>query len=338
MTKKDLNSCFDRMTPDPAQKQKMLGEIISGQKEELKPLKRPVKHLYLLAALVALAVLTMTTALAISFGWHEKLIEYLNPSDEQMTALDGAADTPDATITKNGVTITVKQTLADSLGIYVIYEMTVPDDIELTDDIRWAQYILDIPLAQADESHTLGTTSATVLEQSAHKRTVLIYSQRTAPSENGSIRLQFKDLIDYSNTGVTNNVLAAMSAPLIEDDWALEWDFSYVDTSKTIEVNKPLSINGSEDTITRVVVSPMSACVFVKGDDILGSARPVINFKDYSQITYEDIGLKNKSFMYYLADEDNMVYVNQLYYRFLNIINVEDVVSITVGDVTIPID
>jgi hypothetical protein len=334
MTKSDLIGCFERMNPNPAQKQRMLDRILGGGKEEAKPLNRSAKHVYLTAALIALAVLTMTTALAIGFGWHQKLIEYLEPSEEQMAALDGAADTPDATITKNGVTITVKQTLADSFGIYVLYEMTVPEDIELTDDIWWGFSYLDVPTVKTDEYVTMGTSGPEILEQTGNKRTVLYHAQKTAPFENGHLKLLLMDLQIVKRNDATGSM---QITPLIEGEWELEWEFNFVDTSKTLEVNEPGSSNGSENTITKIVISPMSGCAYITGDDIVGSARPAVNFKDGTQIEF-DSKSKNASFGYYLVDEDSMLYANHLYYRFETIIDLDDVKNITIGAVTIPIE
>lgn len=334
MNKKDLIGCFDKVTPDHSQKQKMLKIILDSKKGEMVPVKRTTKRLSLTAAVIAICILTATTALAIDFGWHEKLIAYLNPSEEQMETLSGAVSAPNATLTKNGVTITVKQTLADSFGIYVLYEMTVPEEIELSDDITWRFSHLDVPTGQTDEACSIGSGSTKILEQTGNKRTVLLHFQETAPFENGYIELELADLGYLTDVGTPETKFV----PLVEGKWDLKWEFSYVDTSKMVEVNKPVSINGSENTITKIIISPMSVCAYVKGDDILMSGvRPVVNFKDGSQIAY-DVQSKNKSFSYYLIDEDNKIYANQLYYRFENIINRDDVASITIGDVTIPIN
>jgi hypothetical protein len=325
------------MNPNPAQKQRMLGKILGGGKEDAQPLKRSAKHFYLTAALIALAVLTMTTALAIGFGWHEKLIKYLSPSDEQMAALDGAADTPDATVTQNGVTITVKQTLADSFGIYVLYEMTVPENIELSDSIQWMFSHLDVPVGQTDDYVTMGVGSTEILEQSGNTRTVLLHQQFTAPFENGYIELVFLNLGYYNFPEVPQENSAPEFITLVEGEWNLKWEFSFEDTGKTIEVNEPVSYNGSENTLTRIVLSPMSVCAYITGDDIVGSARPAVNFKDGTQIEF-DAKSNNASFGYYLVDEETLLYANHLYYRFENIVDLEDVESITIGDVTVPIE
>ena len=332
MNKKELIDCFDSVTPVHNQKQKMLNTILNSRKEKVLPVKRAAKRVSLAAAVIGICVLTATTALAINLGWNEKLIEYLNPSEKQVETLGGAVDTPEATLTKNGVTITVKQTLADSFGIYVLYEMTVPEKIELNNDIKWGLEVLDITTGQTD-AISCGTISSEILEQTLNKRTVLLHVQKTIPFENGYVKLILKDLEYVSKNAVTGNI---EFTPLVEGEWELNWDLNYIDTSKTIEVNEPVSINGSKDTITKIIISPMSVCVFVKGDDILMGVRPVVTFKDGNKIAY-DAQSKNKSFIYYLIDEDNMTYANQLYYRFENIIDIDDVDNITIGDKIIPI-
>jgi len=334
MNKNDLVDCFNSATPSSAQKQKMLKKILDSRQGGTVPLRRTTKRLSLTAAVIILCVLTATTALAIGLGWNGKLMEYLKPSEEQMETLSGAVGMPEATVTQNGVTITVKQTLADSFGVYVLYEMTVPEGIELNNDIRWKIEILDVPTEKTGEAVTAGSGGSEILEQTGNKRTVLYHLDTTAPFKNGDMKLILKDLTQYTRNEETDSIEIT---PVVEGEWDLAWKFTFVDTSKTIEVNKPLSINGSKNTITKIVISPMSFCAFVKGDDILGGARPVVNFKDGSKITYDDLGYENKSFGYYLIDEANMIYQNQLYYRFKNVINVDAVEKVTIGDVTIPI-
>lgn len=346
MNKHDLIGCFDRVAPEHKQKQKMLHTILDSRKEKMLPVKRAAGRLSLAAAVIIICAFTATTAFAINLGWHEKLIEYLNPSAEQMEMLSNAVSTPNASLTKNNITITVKQTLADSFGIYVLYEMTVPEEIALNDDITWDIYYLKLTTVQTDTVISHSSGSSEILEQTGNKRTVLLHFSQTAPIENGFAKLTLKDLGYVANA----RTKTAEFVTLVAGEWELKWAFSYVDASKTIEVNKPVSINGGEYTITKIVISPMSVCVFAKwgmdylGDDdysdaILLCTRPIVNFKDGSQLAY-DHSSKNASFGFHLvdqSDESEGIYESQLYYRFEHIINLDDVESITIGDLTIPV-
>ena len=298
----------------------------------LSEVKIKSKHWMTVLVAAILVALLVTTALAINFGWHIKLIEYFNASEEQMESLDMAIGMPEATVTHNGVTITVKQTLADAFGIYVVYEMTVPDNIELDDNVLWAFTVFSVPSAETEDYVSVSTIGTTILEQNGNKRTVLLHKQVSSPFTNGKIELIFQNLIYF-----VLNDKSRPYMPLVEGEWELEWDFTYVDTGKTIELNLPLSIDGSDNTISKLVVSPMSICAFVTGDTIVGSVQPIVNFKDGSSITYSSQD-NNASFSVYLSDAENEIFVNQLYYRFERIIELTDVASMQIGDVVISVN
>lgn len=285
-----------------------------------------------LAAVLALSILLSGVAIAIGLGWHEQLLNYLTPSKEQLSVLEGGVNTPEASVSQGGVTVTVKQTLADAFGIYVLYEMTVPDSVELNDNVGWESISLDVPVDKAGGYVAVYTTGSIILEQSRSKRTVLVHQQTSAPLKSGKIELILQNLISYDNTGEAKPFFA-----LIEGNWTLEWDFNYVDTGKTFEVSLPLSISGSRNTIEKAVVSPISVCIYVSGDSIQTGACPVVNFKDGSSVIF-DSKSRNAGFTYYLSDEENGVYMNQLYYRFENIVDLDAVSSIQLGDQLIPIE
>ena len=82
--------------------------------------------LALAAVLVCLAV--SGTALAVNFGLHEKLADLFQVNESNQTLVADAIDTPEAVYQKDGITITVKQTIADDSCIYAIYEVTVPEE------------------------------------------------------------------------------------------------------------------------------------------------------------------------------------------------------------------
>lgn len=171
------------------------------------------------AAVLAIAVLFSGTALAISLGWHIKLMEYLSPSEEQMQTLDGAVNMPESTVTQNGVTITVKQTLADAFGIYVLYEITVPDDVELDNDVRWSLEVLNVPTVKMDEYIVAGSGGSEILEQTGNKRTVLFHLDTTAGFENGDIKLTLRDLTRYTTNETTGSIEIT---PVVKGEWDLE--------------------------------------------------------------------------------------------------------------------
>lgn len=298
-------------------------ELILDAKTNVKK----IKHRFILCAAVLTAFLLMTTALAVNLGWHIKLLDYLKPSEKQIETLSDATNLSQASISKNGVTITVKQTLADKFGIYVLYEIIAPEDFEFNDNIQWSFTDLHFPYKQEDYV-VFGTHDLTTLEQDKNKRLELIYYENTAPIESGKMTLYLRDLCEYGADGtrVTYNTI-------IEGEWKLEWNFTYKDTGKNIETN----ISMGDSTIKGVYISPMSLCIYIDGD-VSRSIVPVIKlkFKDGSEIKYNNQN-ENLSFTNYLKDEQNKIYINKVSWRFENIIDLNNVDYIQINDIIIPI-
>jgi hypothetical protein len=67
---------------------------------------------------------------------------------------------------------------------------------------------------------------------------VLFHIRKTAPFENGDIKLTLRELEYIERNGVTG---PTEITPVVEGAWEPKWEFNYADTSKTVEVKKPLS-------------------------------------------------------------------------------------------------
>lgn len=287
---------------------------------------KKIKHRFILCVAVITTFLLMTTALAVNLGWHTKLLNYLKPNEKQLETLNKATNLSEVTVSNNGVTVTVKQTLADKFGVYVLYEITAPENFEFNDNIRWTLNALNLPYKQ-DDYVVFGTYDYTILEQDKNKRLELLYYENTAPIESGKMTLYLRDLCEYGSDGtrVTHNTL-------IEGEWQLEWDFDYKDTGKNIETN----IQMGNSTIKGVYISPMSLCVYLTGN-ISENMLPVIKFKDGSEIKYNEQN-ENLSFINYLKDEENKIYINKVSWRLENIIDLNNVDYIQIDDIIIPIN
>ena len=123
---------------------------------------------------------------------------------------------------------------------------------------------------------------------------------------------------------------------VLEGEWELEWDFTSYQQSKVIAVNQPIRINGRDKLITEVVISPISVCVYLQGDDKSTDTSINVNFDDGSCITYDPKN-PNAFFLVYLMNEDEMIYEHMLYYRFESLIDVGTVESISINNMTIPL-
>lgn len=330
--KSDLINCFSAITPSAEQKEKMLQRILANSNAaETQSVKRTSRRAFIILAASVLLVLIATTALAITFSWHEKLREFFhNPSSEQMESVNSGVATPEATMTKNGLTINILQTLADSNGCYVLYEVTAPEDIEFNDDLKWSWWVLHVPATPI--GYGGGIIQNRVVEQNGNQRTGLMFKQGPSSWETGKARLILRDLGYVKNAGLESMEWVTV----LEGEWELEWDFTSYQQSKVIAVNQPIRINGKDKLITEVVISPISVCVYLQGDDKSTDTSINVNFDDGSCITYDPKN-PNAFFLVYLMNEDEMIYEHMLYYRFENLIDVGTVENISINNMTIPL-
>lgn len=284
------------------------------------------KTAVLLAA--ALILLLATTAFAGGLGWHEKFIELFRPSGEHIAELEGATDMPEATVSHDGITVSVKQSLADAFGVYVLYEMSVLEDIVLDDGIGWAFEGLFAPHRKVEGSAIAALGGSEILEQSGSKRTVLIYETgNTTAIENGKLELFLMDLCPMDSSGMYGG------EPLVEGQWGLEWDFEYKDPGKWVRDDIPLG----GDIINELYISPISFCIRIVYDEKAPRVSPVVKFSDGSEIVIDPMSGK-VDLTGFLSNEPTGEYTYQYFYRFDELIELENVVSVQVGEVTIPIE
>lgn len=319
MHKNDLNRCFNEIVPTAEQTERMLHAILENRNEERERGKSVRRKLPLVAAIVI--CLAATTALAFNFGIHERLMEYFNVDQEESALLKQAVDTPEASIRKNGVTITVQQTIMDDFGIYILYEMTVPDTIELSDDIGWLMALPLVTLEQPEHASALGNN--VILEQDAHRRVGLVSAYASSsPMIEGPVRLVFRDLGYHTESGdfVT----------LIEGEWRLSWEITQNHSGRTYSPNQMIAIDGKQGTIEKVSISPISFHITTRGDHILYAPISIL-FKDGSHIAIDESSGK-KSPGGYLVDESNLLYEDHIYHRFYHAIDPDEAVAVIIND------
>ncbi len=316
MNNQNLYHFFDSLSPSDEQKEKMLAEIL---KKGEKTMKRTIKISMTAVAAVAICVLTSIAALAATFNWHEKLTAFLKPTPQQMEHLQGASARPQASVTNNGVTVNVLQTLTDRHGIYVLYEVIAPEGTELTKDSRFQLSSLDYDFEKSTDTG-FGTEGSKVIAADGNQMQMLLYSSCTGKITDQTITLTLCDLGD------------------IKGDWTLSWELNYVDLTKEIAVNQPVHVNETnQNVITNVYVSPMSIHMYVQGDDVLMALHPTITYRDGSQIQLDAVNNFNTSYIFSnFLEGDNRKGTCVIGYRFDRITDLDELESVTIGDVTVP--
>ena len=337
MRMNDLNSCFGNAAPTSEQKQRMLGTILEGKLENggIDTMGRGTRRLATVVALVAVLVLMASTALAVGLGWHERFMEYFGIGDTQTGLLDGAVGSPGLSVTDNGVTVNVLQTLADSQGVYVVFEATVPNNVELADETGFSVAFLEAETVR-QVGYASSVSGCEILDISGNK---IIAIADFFPSErirDGTLKLTVQD-VGYT----THEEGSTTFKTLISGDWSLEWDFTYKDTSKKISPNQAVDADG-EAVVTEISISPVSVCVIVEGsmraklEGLLDNAEVMVTLKDSSTIMYS-FRDENALYSSHYVNDGGVDYRYRMCNRFDRIIDPDDVVSVTLCGIMIPI-
>jgi len=355
----DLNHGFDRMTPTAQQKARMLDAVMEGRKKGATvKMKRKVRWKTALVAAAALFALTATTVFAVDLGWHEKFMEYFGIGEGQEALLDGAVDTPGLSVTENGVTFTVWQTITDSHGVYVFLDVTLPDDVtvpEVTDrsflpsDLGFGTHRIQVDTAGDDIFDQGGWE---FLSFEGNTFTVMLSSLRDEAISDGRISLHFEDIGYYDWDKVNAEMDAAEldenghmppifleMTIVIEGTWDLSWDYTYGDTSKIMLPDETVENAGVEGVIAKIAASPISISV----DALLDSAssdrvalwidQMVVTFRDGSELVC-DASISDSSYSAMRQDTGEYYF----YYRFDSLIDPDEIVSVTICDTVFPFD
>jgi len=339
----ELNGCFDDMAPDFEQKRRMLDAILERKDENggIISMKYRTKRLVAAVVLAAALVLVATTALAVGYGWHERFIEYFGIREGQTDLLEGAVSSPEMSITKNGVTVEVLQTLADSQGVYVIFEVTVPTGVELTEDTMFFSTFFVAETEQRSEGVRISASGWEVLYIAGNKMTMLANCNPADPIISGTLSLSLKDLGHVNRPEDFGPDSGTPFVTVIEGEWLLEWDFTYIDTTKKVLPNQ--TIGADDDSIvTEISISPISICVYAEGpsssplEDLLIRGSITVEFRDGSSLVYSAMDT-NSLFGRSIDSADAPLYRYRMFNRFSSIIDLEDVVSVTLCGVTIPL-
>jgi len=348
MTRKDIVDCFDNVKATEIQKQKMLNNILASKNTEVIPMRKRTRFsVALVAAVLTVLILGTGTVLAATLGWHTALLSHFNPTAEQVELLDDTVGTPDISITRDGLTISVLQSLADSFGVYILYEIVVDDEAFVFPE----EMLVGARLFRSGDSGdgvTSGSDEAVILENSRNRLTVLQQFHSTAPTTNENV-----SLLVFSLSYITDewDYDGRLIQPLFEDlfadnEWVFRWELDFVHMGTTLLPNVTVEYSGAVNTVTEIVISPLSAMIFFEGDRFHPNSTFVsINKSDGTTIVF---GAECEGAMFIRVpinaipgvecDNPDGGFSQSLHFSFDSVINVEDVESITIGDVVIPME
>lgn len=109
-------------------------DLILEAKEETKMKKtdtgRVARRLLLVAALIGILGITAVGAYFM-VDWDEIFWDRFTPTEEIASQLEGTLDSPMVTVTRDGATLSVRQTMTDGSVMWAVVELELPEDFDM---------------------------------------------------------------------------------------------------------------------------------------------------------------------------------------------------------------
>ncbi|MGM9577752.1 MAG: DUF4179 domain-containing protein [Evtepia sp.] len=280
-----------------------------------------------LAAAIALICLATTAAAAVTVHLHPAILDYFGVGQGRESLVEPGADSPVCTVAKNGVTVSVLQTVADSYGVYVFYEVKVPEEITLPEWVIWDNYDIEPPHAS---DAFFCSQNQEILEISDHHMvgavTLFSASQQV---EQGPITVSFRDLGYYNEN--QDFVLLA------QGQWSLTWTLHNIQPCTTSHPNQRVQTGNGEATINTIAISAISFNLISDGAKL--SEEPIsLRFADGSTLPVDmaSAGGTLGSVVSHMTDAETERYTCQVSNLFDNAIDPAQVTAVVIGETVLP--
>lgn len=128
-------------------------------------------------------------------------------------------------------------------------------------------------------------------------------------------------------------------------DWSMSFKIDYEDLSVDLPAGQTFTINGNSAVINELAISPLGADVTYTVDAVDGPSEPTgletnpenrVGYGNFT-VTFADSTTEEIGSGYGSWQEDGKTVVQKTYF-FNQIRDVDDIVSITVGDLTVPVE
>lgn len=330
-----LETLLDQENPDEARLQALLDQLDRQtgaapldpeagwadlqHRRSTRPKRRGLRRFPLALAAVLVCLAVSGTALAVNFGLHETLADLFQVNESNQTLVADAIDTPEAVYQKDGITITVKQTIADDSCIYAIYEVTVPEGITIPETAEPAAGVL-LPQLESSEGsrhQNAGGGYHEILKRGPHHWTALVTSEgNSAPLADNPIRLVF---LQFGYDTAEGSHVALEQEPIV-----LEWNLSKSTQAITVTPDQTVTVGNHTGKIETVSLSPISFTAFLSGT-IPETPSLKLILRDGTECTPKNLAQDVKA----LYTDDGQR--SSFFWRFEEIIDPSDVEKIVVG-------
>lgn len=255
----------------------MVLETLENLEEENPSVKKggntmKIKKRRVIWAAAALAAMFGTTVAAAElFQWNEQAADYFNnPPQEVQNEMvaQGVAMEQNASVTDQGITVTVKQTVQDNNRLYILLDVQCEE--ALIDDNsgfdKW-NFITKDKFAFDNIGGSFAEGTPTGAEEKSNQAYYEISALKTYGREwnEDSITLDFGEFCYYTYEEGT-----AGTPHVIDGNWKLEVPLGEQTqaVTKVYEPNSQIMVSGIPVTVKRVEVSPISTVMVYDLNDV----------------------------------------------------------------------
>ena len=295
----------NKLSPD--EKERILNmtmhKIRHQKVKKIYPKYAKVAGFILVITIALTSVVTATTSL------KGTLASYFGTNGVGTDAVQATLD--NAECVSNGVKVKAAQVIGDKYGIYVGLQVTNVKDVTSEPTFKHVSAVVDPESSlQCSSSNYMG------VDEGVQSFIYHINSKETMTGK--TITLTFEDYGFWNDKGKFVNVA--------KGKWTLTWELNYVETSKTIDVNQDVHIGNQTYFLKNVILSPLSVTAHFSENPKINNIPVVVAFMDG---TLSDVDHARK---YDVYDKDNTITLS-----FHKIVKEQDVESITIGDLVIPV-
>lgn len=242
---------------------KYIDQVYKDQTKRRKPLSKRKMYLALIAAIMALAILTVGAAEV--YEWDGRLSQLLGLSSDQRSYVDGMWYRINETISKDGISLSLDSVLADSNSMFVLYELSLPESMDMD-----RYYDFEIQQLDGQDWYSLGgslsgSISSRLVDLDKQKRTMTYMMEFSASSgdiREQKMRFSFKDL--YSYRIVDDEIIdKRLEAKL---DFVFYSMLSYTPNLVNYEPGKKISGKHNTVWIDRITITPISLTIGARAE------------------------------------------------------------------------
>jgi hypothetical protein len=291
--------------------------------------KRTHPRVLLLASIIIFCLAACGVAMGLHL--HGKFASFFQVGPEETALVLPLTEEPEASDRQNGVTVRVLQTISDTVGSYVLYEITTPKTVTLPENILSVNSILIPEYPKAFEDRLGGNGGTKLLEAGAHRLLALSYTiENSARPLEHSMRLCFLPNLSlrYREEGsFQTKEYRLLDAPVM-----LEWEGQVSDSVKKWTPDRGNA--GKGYTVREVVLSPISFSACLDGTAALPDTATLF----FVNGTKREIALDQADAGHVLLEEGSGLVRHRIYCRFSSPIDHTTVEKVSIGTVEISIN